>query len=64
MSDVAISRQAAVDMLALTVMWIGQGKTDIAINQLYFLIDALQMDMALDELAIFRESLGSNYVTQ
>ena len=62
--EVILSRQAAVDMLQLAILFIERGKTDVAINQLWFLIDNLEVAMALDEVAIFREALGNSYVTQ
>lgn len=57
-----VSRQAAVDALQLAILMIQRGKPESAIGQLHYLIDNLEISMALDERAIFQEALGAHYV--
>ena len=60
-----LDRAAALDMLALTIFFIRQGKTQEAIGQLRFLIDSLNMDIAVDEVSILREQgISEAYLCQ
>ena len=62
--EVTVTREAAIDALALSIFFIQKGKLDAAIGQLSYLIDVLQVEMATEEMAIFREALGDNFVMQ
>lgn len=61
-NDHIVTRDEAIDMLKLTIGWIQAGKSDVATGQLWFLIDQLEIAMALDERALFMEAYGSNFV--
>ena len=62
--EVTVTREAAIDALALSIFFIQKGKLDAAIGQLSYLIDALQVEMAEDERVMLREGFGDNFVTQ
>lgn len=50
-----VTREEAIDMLALAILMIKRGSTEAAINQLYFLIDNLEVATAIDQMLIARE---------
>ena len=51
-----LTRDQAIEMLHLAIGFIKKGKTDLAINQLYFMIDDLEVAVAMDGMQLAREA--------
>ena len=49
-----VTREEALDMLHLAIGFIQRGKTEVAIAQLHFLIDNLEVATAIDAMDLMR----------
>jgi len=48
-------------MLQMVELFIKRGKSDLALKQVAFLVDAVELDLALDQMNIAREYGCSEY---
>lgn len=54
-TDPTVTRDEAIDMLHLAIGFIQRGKHEVAIAQIHFLIDNLEVATAIDEMLIARD---------
>lgn len=60
-----LTRAELLDMLRLVEFFIRRGKTDTALKQIEYLVDAVELDVALDQLAACRKfGVAEHYLCQ
>jgi len=60
-----LKRGEMLDMLKLTEFFIKKGRTDTALAQIAYLVDAVEVDLALDQMNCAREyGVAEHYLQQ
>lgn len=60
----AMDRETIIGMVEIAIGFIGKGKPDVATNQLWYLVDTLRVDAAVEMRQVLGDALGQQYISQ